>query len=259
MRVAILWFLAGLATVFPADLRAQTTEGVTHAPSGGSELIIASISVPPIPNAPFTAKVSTQWARKLEDGTTVTIENHRTIARDSSGRVYQERRTFHPVGDAAESIIRQVEYADPSSHELYVCRPVSRTCEIENYFVPAKVAVPPPPGEFDEGRRFLSRVGLGTDTVAGLEAIGSRETMTIFAGTIGNDRAVEVIKEFWYSPQLGINLIEKRQDPRWGMQNFEVSDISQGEPDPKLFELPANFRLVDMRGKPRGADSGDSN
>ena len=64
------------------------------------------------------------------------------------------------------------------------------------------------------------------------------------------------MKEFWYSPQLGINVIEKRRDPTDGSQNFVVSEISLGEPDSRLFELPANFQIVDERsgsGRDRGA------
>jgi hypothetical protein len=54
------------------------------------------------------------------------------------------------------------------------------------------------------------------------------------------------VKEFWYSPRLGINVVTKRFDPRFGVQNFTVSGINQGEPDPRLFEPPAEFRVVKM-------------
>jgi len=247
MKVAKIWLLAFLAIGFPAGSKAQSDNEVAHAPSGNFRLFIVSVSVPPIPNAPFIASVHTLWTRKLEDGTNVSFENYRTIARYSDGRVYQERRTFHPAGDGEQSIIRQMEYADPNLHELIVCNPWKKTCEIRDYSAPMKVPAPPPPGPLDDGKIYLSRVQLGTETVDGMQAIGSTETLSILAGTRGNDQPIEVVKEFWYSPDLGINLIEKRQDPRSGSQDFEVKDLRPGEPDSKLFVPPANFRMIDMR------------
>jgi len=55
---------------------------------------------------------------------------------------------------------------------------------------------------------------------------------------MGNNRPILTKREIWYSPQLGVNLLSKRDDPRFGNQNFEVTHISLGDPDPKLFELP---------------------
>lgn len=55
---------------------------------------------------------------------------------------------------------------------------------------------------------------------------------------------------FWYSPELNVNLISKLQGPRFGSQNFEVSDIVIGEPDAKLFYAPGNFKVIDLRNPP---------
>ena len=44
------------------------------------------------------------------------------------------------------------------------------------------------------------------------------------------------------SSVLGINVIEERQDPRFGDQSFTVSDITLGEPDTRLFQMPANLQ-----------------
>jgi hypothetical protein len=229
---------------------AQAPDPATHAPSGGTRMTLESIAVPPIANAPFTATVKTEWKRTLEDGSVVVVSNHRTIARDNSGRVYQERRNLTPSG---MSITRQFEYGDPSTHEVYYCKPGEQVCEIHNYF---PLTTPPPvapTGPIGDGNRFLTRTDLGSDTIGGVQATGTRETLTFNAGTIGNDRPVAVVKEFWYSSQLGINLIEKREDPRVGTQTFTVTDITLGEPDARLFQMPS-FRVVDAR-TPRPQDS----
>lgn len=88
---------------------------------------------------------------------------------------------------------------------------------------------------------------LGNDSVSGVETVGTRETTTLNAGLIGNDRSISIVKEFWYSPHLGINLIEKREGPRVSTQTFTVSDVSLGEPDASLFETPVGFQTIDLR------------
>jgi hypothetical protein len=94
---------------------------------------------------------------------------------------------------------------------------------------------------------------LGTEMIGGVETVGQRETTTLEPGTIGNDAQLYITKEFWYSPQLGINLRVKRSDPRYGTQIFEVSDISRSEPDPKFFSVPAGFSVTDRRTPKRAA------
>ena len=37
-----------------------------HAPDGGTQTRLMSIMVPPLPNAPFSAMVNTEWTRYLE-------------------------------------------------------------------------------------------------------------------------------------------------------------------------------------------------
>ncbi|HXQ26286.1 MAG TPA: hypothetical protein VN822_07760 [Candidatus Acidoferrales bacterium] len=259
-RTPLLLLFGVSVTFFVPSLIARAPQQATHAPSGGTQVTVISIVVPPLPNAPFTATVSTEWKSTLEDGSTITVKNHRTIARDNNGRIFQERRNLYPEGDPRESQIRQLEFADPSTHAIYYCWPVAQACEIHDYFARPGPPALIPAGPLDNGKRFLTRVDLGKDVVSGVEAIGTRETLTINPGAIGNDRAISVVKEFWYSQQLGINLIEKREDPREGAQNFVVSQITLGEPDARLFEMPASFKIVDMRKNAGGVrqDSGSN-
>ena len=70
-----------------------------HASDGGTRETLQSIDIVSVPNAPFSATVVTVWTSILPDGSTQTVKNHRTVVRDSSGRVFQERRSFTPNGD----------------------------------------------------------------------------------------------------------------------------------------------------------------
>lgn len=66
---------------------------------GGVREVLESIAVPPKVGAPFTLTLETEWRKQLYDGGTVTSVNKRRIARDASGRVYQERWALVPKND----------------------------------------------------------------------------------------------------------------------------------------------------------------
>jgi hypothetical protein len=102
-------------------------------------------------------------------------------------------------------------------------------------------------GPIGDGKHYLSREDLGKNEVEGVEAIGTRETVTTSAGAMGNDREVALTKEFWYSPKLAINLVVKRLDPVQGTQTFTVSNLQLAEPDARLFTVPAGFKVIDER------------
>jgi hypothetical protein len=211
---------------------------------------LVSILIPSIPDAPFSATVNTEWIRQLADGSRITVVNRRAIARDRAGRIFQERRLLVPDDGKHESGITQIEISDPASHDFYICVPQELVCQVE--FVSAPKFVPPTvgPGSGATQPGAPSREDLGKQFIAGLETVGTRETTVIEAGAIGNDSTILIQREYWYSPQLAVNLMSKLQDPRIGMQNFEVSDVKLGEPDKRLFDLPAKSRVIDLRGKP---------
>jgi hypothetical protein len=243
------WSLAAAVMVgvfcseFPVALAQD--QPTMHAPDGGTRERLESLTILPTTNAPFTATVTTEWMKILVDGSKQTNWNHRTIARDSSGRIFQERRFFTPNGDKVATLITELDYADPNRHELYVCMPQQKTCYLHPYYAPQFVNLPPT-GPQPQGRSEITREELGRKTVEDVDVLGSREITTINAGAMGNERAEPIVKEFWYSPKLGINVITKRFDPRSGAQNFVVSNINQSEPDPKMFEPPAGFNVVNM-------------
>src|SRR5258708_26490777 len=72
-------------------------------PDGGTREVLISILIPSLPNAPFTATVNTEWIRQLPAGSTITLKNHRAIARDAAGRVFQERPALIPDDDTTQS------------------------------------------------------------------------------------------------------------------------------------------------------------
>ena len=240
----IVLFTLVVATI-PA-ISAQDTQNALHAPDGNSFSRIVSIYIAPIPNAPFTATVSTEWTRQTSDGASVIVKNRRMVARDSQGRVFEERRRFVPGDSDAPSLLFQMDYVNPAQHTRMVCLPANKVCDTYNLFTPVDTDKLPV-GPMADGKHYLSREDLGKSELDGLETIGTRETISTAAGTNGNDREVSLTKEFWYSSALGINLSVKRIDPLQGTQVFTVSNISLSEPDARLFIVPAGYKTVDRR------------
>lgn len=240
--------LAGFLFLAARPGTAQSPSVVPRPPDGGNREMLVSILIPSLPNAPFNATVNTEAVRQLADGSSIRVQNHRAIARDRAGRIFQERRLLVPEDGRHESVVTQTEISDPVAHTLYICVPRERVCQLEQFTAtdfgpPAAVA----PSGRAGGPSNLTREDLGQQTIGGVEVTGTLETGVIASGAIGNDSPLLVKREFWYSPKLGINLISKRQDPRFGTQDFEVSDIVLGQPDARLFEVPRGSRVIDLR------------
>ena len=254
MKSFLFLLLSGILILLDSASLAQTPrpsepppQQPQRLPDGGTREVLISILIPSLPNVPFTATVNTEWIRQLPDGSAITLKNHRTIARDAAGRIFQERRALVPDDGKTKSGVTQIEISDPVARELYICMPYGRTCQLEEFAPPESTPyIPPDKAHMVQGSSSQSE-DLGKQPVSGLETVGTRETTIIPTGIIGNNSPLISKREFWFSPQLGVNLISKRQDPLSGTQNFEVSDIALGDPDPKLFEVPVGFKILDLR------------
>ena len=84
---------------------------------------------------------------------------------------------------------------------------------------------------------------LGKQIIEGVEADGTRTTVTIPAGEIGNERPIEIVSERWYSPELQMVIMTKHSDPRSGETTYRLTNISRTEPAKSLFEVPADYTL----------------
>ena len=78
----------------------------------------------------------------------------------------------------------------------------------------------------------------------GLLVAGRRETVTIPVGAEGNDRAFVVVWEAWTSSDMGITLLQKNSDPRTGETERRMTNLNRAEPDPALFQVPADYKIT---------------
>jgi TonB family protein len=94
---------------------------------------------------------------------------------------------------------------------------------------------------------------LGKQNVEGVEAEGTRSTVTIPVGEIGNERPIEIVNERWYSPELETVVMSRHSDPRIGESSYRLTNIDRSEPAKSLFEVPADYTL--KSGPAMAADS----
>jgi len=103
--------------------------------------------------------------------------------------------------------------------------------------------------------RLVARLGvkgeeknesLGPQMIEGVEAEGTRVTHTIPAGSIGNERPIEITYERWRSKELQLDVLIKSVDPRSGESTQQMTNISLGEPDPALFEIPSDYTVQEF-------------
>jgi hypothetical protein len=89
---------------------------------------------------------------------------------------------------------------------------------------------------------------LGTQTIDGVLVEGTRTTVTYPIGMMGNDKEFSSTSEAWTSPELKLMVLTKSNDPRSGENTFRINNLSRTPPDAKLFQVPADYTIVDEKG-----------
>ena len=95
----------------------------------------------------------------------------------------------------------------------------------------------------DRHSENVNKEDLGTQTIEGVAATGTRTTFTIPVGQIGNERPIEIIDERWFSKDLQTVVMTRHSDPRSGETVYRLTNINRSEPDHSLFEVPADYQI----------------
>ena len=241
-----------IASLFAAAASAQTApqQNVVRVFEGGAGGRMQSIFVPPKAGAPFSFVLATEWTRMQSNGGNFTLTNERHIARDSNGRIYQERWILAPKGSNIKSTMDVFQITDPERHTWLNCITATKVCDLYMYHLTTDEQFPPaifPSGPLPDGNGFRDHEDLGLGTVEGQETHGYRESTTVNPGKMGNDKPLITMREFWYSPHLAVNLISIVDTPESGKQVFRAKEISTAEPDPDVFNVPHEYKIVDRR------------
>ncbi len=218
--------------------------------------------MPVMQGEPFSLKRFWQKNQVLADGTAISKQTPAIRQfRDSAGRFrveYPFKISSNPAL-AGYDLPVQIEILDPVAGCHYVIDTAHRIVHrgvIEVRTAPPlpKSAMPNPPGKTivpgESVRPQRSIESLGGKVIDGQALEGRRMTTTYPAGgNMGNDGPVTITSEEWISP--GSTLppnFKKTDDPRSGSEIAASFDIDHTEPDPSLFQPPADFQVVDEPG-----------
>jgi hypothetical protein len=258
------WVVAGaLALGAPGAAVAQHFFGPPdHGPEPGMDFLGVRevFEGKVVKGVPYKAEAVTEVTQSLADGNKISRRTTTTVWRDSSGRTRREM-TVAAVGPlVGQDMPRHVFIHDPVAGTTYVLEPDARVARR----MPAmgermRGERPDRPGRPEgeagpaRGPRFFNRrvkgpgeeqtEKLGTQVIEGLEATGTRTTITIPAGAIGNERPIEIVSERWYSPELQAVVLSTHRDPRFGDNTYRLTGIQRAEPDRSLFEVPADYTV----------------
>jgi hypothetical protein len=108
-------------------------------------------------------------------------------------------------------------------------------------------------GAADGNRQNVKTESLGSKTIEGVAAEGTRTTIITPAGQMGNEQPLQTVLESWYSADLKTTVLSRRSDPRTGETITRYANINRTEPAHSLFEVPADYKIADSAGRgPRG-------
>jgi hypothetical protein len=86
---------------------------------------------------------------------------------------------------------------------------------------------------------------LGEQVLEGLLVQGTRMKDTIPAGSMGNERPIEIVTERWYSKDLDAMVLQRFADPRFGETTSRLVNVVLGDPSPDLFQVPQGYEQRD--------------
>lgn len=205
-----------------------------------------------VTGAPFSASISTTMTEKLADGNKIERRTSGTLARDSQGRTRRDLTlpAIGPWAASGQAAPRVILINDPVAETRYLLDPDSKVArEIPVGGWRARFGEKQGSSK-DQKDKDVATTSLGTKTINGVPAQGTRITRTIPAGAIGNVKPIRIVIERWYSPDLQTNVLVKRSDPRMGETIFQLTDIQRKEPDGSLFQVPADYTV--KQGGPGG-------
>ncbi len=261
----IVFFLSLMAPVFAQTSGTTGVFGSAIGPPSGQVIMAngaveggTTVSVRAVTGMPYSAQEVTERVQTLADGTRIADESPKvTYYRDSMGRTRTERTFALPPGLAAAGVTMPstIEINDPVSGARYTLNPRTHTARSMTFAVPRTpqpLATPVLTGQLpapavipaQTERPQMSHESLGTQTIEGVLAQGQRNTTVYPVGFFGNDRPVTIVNETWMSPDLKIMVLSKNSDPRSGESTTRLTNISRGEPDPSLFQVPPDYEIV---------------
>ena len=223
-----------------------------------------------VKNAPYSAEAVTETTQTLADGNQIYREMTAVLYRDSEGRTRREQTLtgYIPWASTTQGRAFQVIVInDPVAGVSYSLDPATRTA-VAHAMSNFKSLPMQDVRQGTSGIYYFSSTGdmtssgkmsnqylrggpgetevLGTRSIEGVVAEGTRSTISIPAGSIGNERPIEVVSERWYSSELQTLVMSRHSDPRFGETVYQLKNISLAEPSSDLFEVPLDYDIAEL-------------
>ncbi len=230
-----------------------------------------------VKGAPYSGEAVTETTQTLADGNRIVRKTSAQVYRDGEGRTRREQTIgiigpFAPAGDPPQTIFIH----DPVSGSNYILDPRTKTArkvlarftfereaktEVKaaaqahgegktrekvsgyTFHAPAPGMGGPDVMVFGQQGREPKVEQLGEQIVEGVRAEGKRITLSIPAGSIGNERDIDIVTERWYSPELQTVVKTSHSDPRFGTTVYRLTNIDRTEPASSLFQLPSDYTV----------------
>ncbi len=189
---------------------------------------------------PFSAETVIEDTKRLFDGSTVKKQRQGAIYRDGEGRTRREQ----PL-EAVAGV--QIVGSDNKPQMLVFINDMNTRTQIfldANNKIARRNRIEGGQGPLDPEQPENAKVeSLGTKTIEGVRVEGTKTTMEIPVGQIGNDKPILVISERWFSPELQVVVMSRHLDPLAGEHIFKLVNIKRNEPSSELFTVPAGYKI----------------
>lgn len=233
----------------------------------GAEMFAGKV----VKGAPYSAEAVTETTQNLANGNRIYRKSSTLMYRDGEGRTRREQSIgpIGPLGHSAEPI-RFINIYDPVANVSYTLDPKNHTARKMTVITEHKdgagwtvrsegggtvqfmtssndnatVTVNKMVTKERTAAGAGQKESLGKSVLEGVNAEGTRSTITIPAGQIGNDLPIDIVTENWYSPELQAVVMTKTSDPRFGDTVYRLTNINRSEPAHSLFEVPSDYNTV---------------
>jgi hypothetical protein len=210
-----------------------------------------------VTGAPFSALAVSETTQTLADGNHISRKTLTNLFRDGQGRVRKEV-TLPAIGPLATSGQPKsfVVLNDPVAGKNLILHPDQKTAEQVGKPFGKMIGAMKNRMEYRQPQEItsgdLKKEDLGTQTIGGVAAQGTRITRIIPAGQIGNEKPITIVRESWYSNDLQTVVMSKRSDPWSGETTYTLTNIQRAEPDASLFAVPSDYTVTQGRAGRRG-------
>jgi hypothetical protein len=234
---------------------AQAGTGAKSPAPCTTPVALGALLLGPIPSvgAPYSATVITTRDQTLANGSVVHGSVTTYQARDAVGRTWEKRSLGCQSGEDGERHpVVQILVYDPGT-QTTISWKVDDPARVYRSVHTAPVR--PSPAKTDEqseaaARSAMEQMGihtedLGSKTIAGVVADGTRTVQTVPAGQAGNNQPIKIVDETWIAKDLNLEVLRVDDNSRTGRVVTEVVGLKQDEPDPALFAPPAGYSHAD--------------